>query len=188
MPAAGNLIEVAAVQVTVAPVLGGSMSAESVRPQGGSRAGVPAFLRLLAGALVVLTMAGCGGVSAAGGPGTQPGGTASPGALTVSSDHANGRTLHVKVGERLNLILSSAYWQVRGSSAPAVLRQDGAATPLPRPSTCPKLPGLGCVPVRTTFLALAPGTAVISASRTTCGEALRCAASQRHFRVTIVVR
>jgi hypothetical protein len=42
--------------------------------------------------------------------------------------------------------------------------------------------------VRTSFLALAPGTAVITASRTTCGEALRCTASQRHFSVTIVVR
>jgi hypothetical protein len=160
------------------------MSPESVRPRGGVRAGRPAFPRLLAGAAVALLMAGCGSaMPSAGGNHSH-----SPGSLTVSSDHANGRTLHVTVGERLNLILSSTYWQLRGSSAPAVLRQDGAAKPLPRPSTCPKLPGLGCTPVRTSFMALAPGTAVITASRTTCGEALACAADQRHFRVTIVVR
>jgi hypothetical protein len=134
-------------------------------------------------------MAGCGSaMPSAGGPATQPGGTATPSVVTVSSDHANGRTFHVKVGERLNLILSSTYWQLRGNSAPAVLRQEGSATPLPRPSTCPKIPGLGCTPVRTSFLAVAPGTAVITASRTTCGEALGCAPDQRHFRVTIVVR
>ncbi|HUZ56500.1 MAG TPA: hypothetical protein VMU94_28745 [Streptosporangiaceae bacterium] len=165
------------------------MTPESARPRGGMRREGPAFLRPLAGAVVALLMAGCGsGVPSAGSPHPPSGGTTTPGAVTVSSDHANGRTLHVKVGERLNLILSSTYWQVRRSSAPAVLRQDGAATPLPRPSSCPKIPGLGCTPVRTSFLALAPGTAVITASRTTCGEALRCAADQRHFRVTIVVR
>ena len=165
------------------------MSAVAVRPRGSVRASVPAFLRPLAGALFVLTMAGCGSaMPSAGSPATQPGSTAPPSAVTVSSDHANGRTLHVKVGQRLDLILSSTYWQLRGSSAPAVLRQEGSATPLPRPSTCPKIPGLGCIPVRTSFLAVAPGTAVITASRTTCGEALHCAADQRHFRVTIVVR
>jgi hypothetical protein len=160
------------------------MSPESVRPRGGVRAGRPAFRCLLAGAAVALLVAGCGsGLPSAGGRHSH-----SPGSMTVSSDHANGRTLHVTVGERLNLILSSTYWQLRGSSAPAVLRQDGATSPLPRPSSCPKLPGLGCVPVRASFRAIAPGTAVITASRTTCGEALACAAGQRHFRVTIVVR
>ena len=146
-------------------------------------------LRSLAGTAVALLMAGCAsGVPSAGGQHSPSGGPATPTALTVSSDHANGRTFRVTVGERLNLILTSTYWQLRGSSAPAVLRQDGGATPLPRPSSCPKIPGLGCTPVRTSFLALAPGTAVITASRTTCGEALRCAAGQRHLRVTIVVR
>jgi len=160
------------------------MSPESVRPRGGARAGRPAFPGLLAGAAVALLLAGCGsGVPAGGGRHSH-----APGSLTVSSGHANGRTLRVTVGERLDLILSSTYWQLRGSSAPAVLRQDGAAKLMRRPSGCPKLPGLGCTPVRTSFLALAPGTAVITASRTTCGEALACAADQRHFRVTIVVR
>ena len=165
------------------------MSPESVRPRGGVRAGRPAFLRLLADAAVALLMAACGsGVVSAGGQHSPSGGTRAPGSVTVSSGHVNGGTLHVTVGEHLNLILSSTYWQLNGSSAPAVLRQDGGAKVLPRPSSCPKLPGLGCTPVRTSFLALAPGTAVITASRTTCGEALACAADQRHFRVTIVVR
>lgn len=165
------------------------MPPDSVRPRGVVRPGGPVLLRPLAGAAVALLMAGCAsGVPSNGSQQPPPGGTTKPGVVTVSSDHANGRTFRVKVGQRLNLILTSTYWQLHGSSAPAVLRQDGATKLLPRPSSCTKLPGLGCTPVRAPFLALAPGTAVITASRTTCGEALRCAADQSHFRITIVVR
>ena len=161
------------------------MSPDSARRRTGWRGGRGP----LAGLAVALVIAGCGGGLASAGHSQPPsGGTATPSAVTVSSDHVNGRTVRVHVGERVNLILSSTYWQLHGSSAPAVLRQNGAATPLPRPSTCPKIPGLGCIPLRTSFLAVAPGTAVITASRTTCGEALHCAADQRHFRVTIVVQ
>lgn len=165
------------------------MFPDSARRLDGWRTGWRGCRRPLAGLAVALVIAGCGsGLASAGHSQPPSGGTAMPIAVTVSSDHVNGRTVRVHVGERLNLILSSTYWQLHGSSAPAVLRQNGAITLLPRPSSCPKLPGLGCVPVRASFEAMAPGTAVITASRTTCGEALACAADLRHFRVTIVVR
>jgi hypothetical protein len=93
----------------------------------------------------------------------------------------------VRVGERIKLILSSDYWRVRGSSSDAVLTQDGRARYLPRPKSCPTIPGLGCIPFETTFTALAKGTAVITASRQTCGEALKCQPPQEHFRLTVVV-
>ncbi|HEX9034343.1 MAG TPA: hypothetical protein VF834_21060 [Streptosporangiaceae bacterium] len=154
----------------------------------GRGAGVP---RLSAVAASVLLVAACG--STATGPGGGPGAGHSPGnggraAIAIARDSSNGATVRMRVGGRLELTLSSTYWQVRGSSAPAVLRQDGPARVLPRPGTCPAIPGLGCAPVRVLFTALAPGTAVISASRTTCGEALACRPDQRHFSVTIVVR
>jgi hypothetical protein len=44
------------------------------------------------------------------------------------------------------------------------------------------------VPVRTDFRALAPGTTVVTASRVTCGEALRCMPGQEHYTLTVVVR
>jgi hypothetical protein len=105
----------------------------------------------------------------------------------VVRDNANGRTIPVQAGDTVELILSSSYWKVAGSSASRVLRQDGATVLLPRPSTCPDIPGLGCTPERTDFLALTGGKAVIQARRTICGEALRCAGRATSFAVTIVV-
>ena len=132
-------------------------------------------------ALCMVLAVGCAS-SANGG---QPKGT---GAMVVVTDDSNGKTVNASVGQTVELILSSNYWTVSGSSAPNVVRQDGATTPLPRPTNCPKIPGLGCVPVRTFFKAVTPGTASITASRTACGEAKPCATDQENFKVTVVVR
>lgn len=146
-------------------------------------------------ALVSGTVIAAAGCAAAGpvttGPGTGGPGTGGPGTggpPVVVRDAANGHTVSVTVGERVEVVLGSDYWTVAGSSLSRVLRQDGPTRPLPRPSDCPRLPGLGCSPVRTDFTALAPGTAVITASRESCGEALRCRPSQQHFSLTVVVR
>ena len=101
---------------------------------------------------------------------------------------ANGKAVSARAGDRIELILSSSYWRVTGSSAPRVLRQDGPPVLLSRPSSCPAIPGLGCAPVRTDFTALTDGKAVIMASRSTCGEALRCMPDQARFAVTVAVR
>jgi hypothetical protein len=106
----------------------------------------------------------------------------------VVQDDANGKTVNATVGETVELTLGSTYWTVAGSSAPSVLRQDGAPTELPRPANCPNIPGLGCVPIRAEFTALTAGTASITASRMACGEARRCAPNEQHFTVTVVVR
>jgi hypothetical protein len=107
----------------------------------------------------------------------------------VIRGNANGTMVPVAAGDRVELILSSSYWHVAGSSTPSVLRQDGPATPMPRPGTCPaNIPGLGCVPIQVKFTALADGKAVIKASRTTCGEAMGCRPGQTRFSVTVVVR
>jgi len=105
----------------------------------------------------------------------------------VLHDNANGRTVSVRRGDSLELILASSYWNVTGSSAPGVLRQEGATSLLPRPSSCPDIPGLGCNPEQTTFKALTRGKAVITAGRTTCGEALRCGGPGRPTRFTLTV-
>jgi hypothetical protein len=131
----------------------------------------------IAAAVAALTAAGCGATaSAAGGP-----------AVIVIHDDANGATVHAGAGDRVELILSSSYWDVAGSSSPTVLRQDGSAVLMPRPSNCPDIPGLGCIPVRAIFTALADGRAVITASRSSCGEALPCMPDQTRFKVTVVV-
>lgn len=133
-------------------------------------------------AALIAVMAGCGTAKS-----VSQGPMAGPHQVMVVSDDSNGKTVHVTVGEHVKLILSSTYWHVHGSSSDAVLAQSGRARLLPRPKSCPKIPGLGCVPFETTFTALAKGTAVITASRQTCGEALACQPPQEHFKVTIVV-
>jgi hypothetical protein len=135
-------------------------------------------LRSMAVAAVALLAAGC----------SQSATAAGHSHVVVARDNLNGKTVRVSVGDRLELILASDYWNVDPSSSPAVLRQDGDTTYLPRPSDCPTLAGLGCVPEETSFTALAPGTVVVTASRLSCGEALECSPDQRHFRLRVIVR
>ena len=131
----------------------------------------------------IMTSAGCGtAASRASGP------VAGAPALIVVRDDANGKTVSARAGDRIELILSSSYWYVTSSSAPRVLRQDGPPELLSRPSGCPDIPGLGCIPVRSDFTALTDGRAVITASRSACGEARRCMPGQTRFTVIIVVR
>jgi hypothetical protein len=131
----------------------------------------------------IMTSAGCGtAASVASGP------VAGGPTVIVVRDDANGKTVSARAGDRIELILSSSYWKVTGSSAPRVLRQDGPAALLPRPSSCPGISGLGCVPVRADFTALTGGMAVITASRSACGEALRCMPDQTRFTVIVTVR
>jgi len=131
------------------------------------------------------------GLMAAAGCGTAASRAAGPGsgrpAVIVVRNSASGKPVFVSAGDRLELILSSSYWHVTGSSAPGVLRQDGPPELLSRPRTCPDLPGLGCIPLRTDFTARTKGQAAITATRSTCGEARPCQPDQKRFTVTVVV-
>jgi hypothetical protein len=131
----------------------------------------------------IMTSVGCGtAASSTSGP------VAGGPTVIVVRDDANGKTVPARAGDRIELILSSSYWHVTSSSAPSVLRQDGPPVLLSRPSSCPDIPGLGCIPVRADFTALSDGKAVITASRSACGEALRCMPDQTRFTVIVVVR
>ena len=130
----------------------------------------------------VMAAAGCGTTaSRASGP------VAGAPIAIVVRDDANGKTISARAGDRIELIPSSSYWHVTGSSAPGVLQQDGPPVLLPRPSSCPDIPGLGCVPVRADFTALTSGDAAITATRSACGEALRCKPDQTRFTVNVLI-
>jgi hypothetical protein len=106
-------------------------------------------------------------------------------AITVSEPD-NGRTITVRSGTRVTLTLHSTYWSVQGSSDPRVLHQVGGTSTQPaKPGTC--VPGQGCGTVSATFVALSRGRADLTASRTTCGEALRCTPAQGAYIVHVVV-
>ena len=105
-------------------------------------------------------------------------------AATTSTDRDNGRTVSIRRGDRLTVQLGSTYWTINGSSNPNVLQQQGDATKSPAPGC---VPGGGCGKTAASFVALAPGQAEITATRTICGEALRCSASAGSYQLTVKV-
>lgn len=141
-----------------------------------------------------LILAGCAalgtGCAAAGTPVTLPPSASSStiavtGSPLVLDEHAKGKVVKIAVGTSVELVLHNSYWNINNSSNPKVLAEIGKPTYLPATSAC--VPGGGCNPVRATFTAMTAGMAVLSASRTTCGEAMGCLPGQRHFQVTVVV-
>jgi len=140
--------------------------------------------------MTVLVAASAVSIMAAAGCGTAPSSAKGPVAgprVIVLRNPASGKVVSARPGDRIELILSSSYWHVTGSSKITVLRQDGRSVLLSKPRSCPDLPGLGCVPVRADFTALSEGKATIAATRSVCGEALRCTPDQARFTVTVVV-
>jgi len=102
------------------------------------------------------------------------------------SEADNGSTVSLRAGGTLRVVLHSTYWQFDPPSDPTVLRSDGrpATSPAP-PGQC--VPGGGCGTVTATFSALRAGRAVVTAHRTSCGEALRCTGNQGSYAVTVMV-
>lgn len=97
----------------------------------------------------------------------------------------NGRTIAIQRGGIVTLVLHSTYWTVTGTSNVAIL------APLSAPSVVPVLqgcvPGQGCGMVTVRYRAVTPGSTVLSAGRTTCGEARVCSAAQQSYRVVVNV-
>jgi hypothetical protein len=101
------------------------------------------------------------------------------------SESANHHTVKVKKGTTLVVTLHTTYWAFNALSGRA-LRAKGKPVTVPAPmGTC--VPGGGCGTVTARFVARADGSATISASRTSCGEALLCQPSQRTFTVKVKV-
>ena len=98
----------------------------------------------------------------------------------------NGHTLRVHVGSELKLILHNTYWQIAGSSSTAVVAPLGAAV-YSGAGLISCIPGSGCGTVTQAFRAAGLGQATLTASRTSCGEALQCTGTAGSYKVTIVV-
>ena len=102
------------------------------------------------------------------------------------SEPDGGNSVAVPVGAEVTLVLHNIYWQVQGSSDPAVLALvSGPVASGAGPIAC--IPGTGCGTVTAVFRAIAPGRATITASRTSCGEALQCTGTAGAYEVTVVV-
>ncbi len=107
-------------------------------------------------------------------------------AIFMIGDSANGTTVTVSVGDRLQVSLASTYWSFDPVSNPGVLGLQAPPQTVPCPTRT--IPGSGCGTVTVTYAATASGTSVVAAHRESCGEALRCTGSEGTFTVTVVVR
>jgi hypothetical protein len=110
---------------------------------------------------------------------TRPGGPTTV-QLTEKDD---GTIVSVAKGTTIVVVLSSTYWMFPNTPNPAVLQQQGGRTVAP--GSCP--PGVGCGTASVTYTAVGSGGAQISASRTTCGEALLCTGKAGSYSVQVQV-
>jgi hypothetical protein len=103
----------------------------------------------------------------------------------VVGDQDNGHAVSLRAGDHLQLVLTSTYWQVQGSSDPNVLRSTVQPSVSPQIRGC--VAGEGCGTVTALYDAVAPGRADLDAKRTSCGEAMSCTGNLGFYRVTVVV-
>ncbi len=138
-------------------------------------------LALCASAITALVMLGTIVTSDAG---------ASSSSMLVLNESSNGHAVTVSPGRHVTFVLHTTYRSVAPLRAPRPLTQAGSAVPAGRlPSAkagCAA--GHGCGTITVHFVASAAGVVHLHASRSTCGEALRCSASKSHWTVTIRVR
>ena len=87
------------------------------------------------------------------------------------------------LGRELKVQLSSTYWTIHGSTNPTVLRAMEPAVVSPRSSGC--VPGGGCGTVTMVFKVVGAGSSDVTASRQSCGEAMRCTGNEGSYRVSV---
>lgn len=116
------------------------------------------------------------------------GGTGHPTVTLTEAD--NGKAVSLHPGQRLQVILHSTYWTFDAGTDTSVLARQGDTQYHPGTrgkGGCPSFPGSGCGTAVQTYQADSAGTSTITASRTTCGEALLCTPDQGTWSVDVTV-
>jgi hypothetical protein len=109
--------------------------------------------------------------------------TAPPLTLTDTDNH---RTVTVHRGTEVDVVLHSTYWTYPPGPTGNVLTSLGQPAYAPDPLTrC--VPGGGCGTATARYLAANLGSATVTASRTSCGEAMGCTGGRGAFDVTVTV-
>ena len=99
----------------------------------------------------------------------------------------NGGLLDLRRGQEVEVALDSTYWQLSVSPAGGPLSVVSAQVVPGGPGCAYTIPGSGCGVARLVARAVSDGTATVSGSRTTCGEALRCGPGQGSYELRVVV-
>jgi hypothetical protein len=112
-------------------------------------------------------------------------------ATSLSEKNIN-QVVPVKIGTQIPLTLHSMYWRLAPPARYGALSAKGAPVlkPILPGPTAPKgcsIPGSGCGTQTWKFVATKVGISHLIATRTTCGEAMRCTGSNGRFEVTVKV-
>ncbi len=121
-------------------------------------------------------------------------GIASAQAVTIASlsEKNASKTVVVKKGSQVELTLHSMYWQLAVPAKSASLTSIGQPIlkpifPSPSAPVGCKVAGSGCGAQIWVFKATKLGLTHLYASRTTCGEAMKCTNATGRFTVTVKV-
>ena len=136
--------------------------------------------RLVLAVAAMGLVAGCGATPLPAATSPSP----ATGHVYVATIADNGTTLSVRVGDELKVQLNSTYWTIQGAGNTAVLRAVQPAVVSPDSSGC--VPGGGCGTVTMVFEVAGAGSTDVTASRQSCGEAMRCTGGDGSFRVSVV--
>ena len=101
------------------------------------------------------------------------------------TERQNERTVTLRRGQLLRVVLHSTYWQFAKASDRSVLRLVRAPRVRPAPGC---VAGSGCGTVTASYLAASRGTSTVGAERNSCGEAMGCTGDTGRYTVRIVVR
>ena len=110
-----------------------------------------------------------------------------PRAVTLNEASSH-HTVAVNPDTRITVILHSTYWSLTPLGSNLTLSQVGASKVASVPGTAGCVPGQGCGTLRAHFVARHAGFIRLHATRTSCGEAMRCTPAQRVWTVVVHVR
>lgn len=112
--------------------------------------------------------------------------TRTPSSPIRVTERQNDRTVTLRRGQQLQVVLHSTHWEFQRVTNSAVLRLEHPPKVRPKPSRC--VTGGGCGTVTVAYLATAVGRAVVTAERKSCGEAMGCTAATGRFTIHVIVR
>jgi hypothetical protein len=108
-------------------------------------------------------------------------------AVVTVVDADDGKTISLRQGQMLRVVLDGPSWQFAEPSDAKVLAPQGEPT-YTQGENCAPLPGTHCGTMKAEFKALKTGAATVTALRAPCGEAFRCADEAAKYQLEVRVR
>jgi len=113
--------------------------------------------------------------------------SATAGTGRVLNENSANKTYAIKLGSTFHLVLHSTYWSLTPIITSAPIKLLGDPVPTLDASAPGNPPGMGKGTLEWALKAVRVGNFSLKATRTSCGEALRCTDSQSNYLVKIKI-